>query len=860
MKLLSKIQIIIILFFISLYAVVYVVRTNDKNEQVKFILEQQIKNLKNNYKVSTHRFEFISNNLYSIVLNQPEIVELFYKAKHAKTEAQRKVLRQKLYDKVKPYLQQLNKLGVKIILFAFEDNRTFLRVHKPSKHSDNLSDTRYSFGYVNEKKEVIRGFEQGKISHAFRNIFPMYYANEYIGSVDIAFSSEVLQENMISLHGINTHFIVDKTLFDANIYKAQKQVRYIQSIEHEKFLFALTPAQPDANFPSEQLQLNKALKDEIYENIKHNGSFSLYGYSDGKVQIITFLPIKNIEDKKTVAYLISYTHSHYLQNVLQEYTLINILLFIGLMLLSFLITSNVRHRFYLQMRVDEEVKKNRLQDKQLLEQSKIAQEKLNKSITLFGKNVIASSADISGKIIYASQAFCDISEFTQEELIGNYHNITRHPDMPDKLFKELWRTIKSEKVWKGEIKNLKKDGGFYWVKVSIMPDYDSEGKHIGYTSVMHDITPQKVKEEFMANMSHELRTPLNAIIGFSGILKKKLNNKSDNELVKQISSSAISLLTLINDILDLSKIQDSKFTIEPYEFNAYDEMLEYSKCFEGLTAKKELIYKISISKNLQADFIGDWLRISQIILNLISNSIKFTAEKGEISYSADYINGSLVLSISDNGIGMSKEVQDKIFKPFEQADGSTTRKYGGTGLGLSITQNLVELMNGKIELNSQEDVGSTFTITIPLEKLQNTYTDSNTTDSVKEEIERENFSDLHILVVEDNKTNQMLIKMLLAEFGITCDMANDGLEAVEMYNPDTHALILMDENMPNMNGVEAMKLIREKHQERCGAIIAITANAMTGDREKFLKLGMDGYISKPIDEDELYNTIKNLLL
>ena len=220
----------------------------------------------------------------------------------------------------------------------------------------------------------------------------------------------------------------------------------------------------------------------------------------------------------------------------------------------------------------------------------------------------------------------------------------------------------------------------------------------------------------------------------------------------------------------------------------------------------------------------------------------------------------MVLSISDNGIGMSKEVQDKIFKPFEQADGSTTRKYGGTGLGLSITQNLVELMNGKIELDSQEGVGSTFTITIPLEKLQNSSSDSNDeTDSAEEEIEKENFSDLHILVVEDNKTNQMLIEMLLEEFGITCDIANDGVEAVDMYNPDTHALILMDENMPNMNGVEAMKLIREKYQKRCGAIIAITANAMAGDREKFLKLGMDDYISKPIDEDELYNTIKNSL-
>ena len=493
-----------------------------------------------------------------------------------------------------------------------------------------------------------------------------------------------------------------------------------------------------------------------------------------------------------------------------------------------------------------------------IEKSKEVANELNKSIVLFGENVIASNSDLKGIITYASPALCDISAYSQKELIGKQHNILRHPDMPSSLFKGVWETIQSGKVWNGEVKNKTKQGGYYWTRTTIMPTFDKKNNITGYSSIRHNITSQKAKEEFLANMSHELRTPLNAIIGFSGILNKKLTDTANIEFTKQISSSSNSLLTLINDILDLAKIKDSKFTIEAYNFNAYDEILEHSKRFEGLTAEKNINFHINIDKNLKAIYFGDWIRISQIILNIVSNSIKFTPEHGEIIYDVSYKNQeSLVLSVQDNGIGMSKEVQDKIFKPFEQADGSTTRQYGGTGLGLSITQSLVELMKGKIELKSQEWKGSTFRITLPLKRVKD-----EEVDEIPEIILQENKEDTlhaHILVAEDNKTNQMLIKIFLTDFGLSCDIANDGIEAVEMYDPSIHALILMDENMPNMNGIEAMKILKLKFQEDCGAIIALTANAMEGDKQRFLDAGMDGYVAKPIDEDVLYNTLKNNL-
>jgi len=404
---------------------------------------------------------------------------------------------------------------------------------------------------------------------------------------------------------------------------------------------------------------------------------------------------------------------------------------------------------------------------------------------------------------------------------------------------------------------------FIMVRKSLQKQIESKTKQLSKKSIELLISEkdkevlaqsEKIKMEFMANMSHELRTPLNAIIGFSGILSKKLLETGNKELALQISNSSKSLLNLINDILDLSKIQNSKFKIDLYEFNAYKELQELSYQFEGLTVKKTINYTITIDENLKKIFIGDYNRISQIILNIISNSVKFTPKDGEITLCAVYEDGHLIITISDNGIGMNKEVQNRIFEPFEQADGSTTRKYGGTGLGLNITQNLVDLMHGTIELKSEEEKGTTFKITLPLEKV------SDASDEVlhQHEVEHEALN-MHVLVAEDNKTNQMLIKMLLDEVEVTCDIANDGIEAIDIYNPKIHRILLMDENMPNMGGIEAMLQIREKFGNCCSPIIALTANAMSGDKERFLKIGMDGYVAKPIDEDELYNTIRECL-
>ncbi len=504
--------------------------------------------------------------------------------------------------------------------------------------------------------------------------------------------------------------------------------------------------------------------------------------------------------------------------------------------------------------------------KEVMSSNKFAKLKneLQQFVDALNESAIISKTNAKGKITYVNERFCKMSGYSSKELIGHTHNIVRHPDTPRTLFKELWQTIKSKKIFRGLIKNLKKDGGIYYVDVVIIPLLDIEGNISEYLAIRYDVTEliksrdraiiaEKSKGEFLSNMSHELRTPLNSINGFAAILQRTIVDDKHLSYLQNIKDSSDHLIGLINDILDLSKLQSGKFTIDYHNFDFYKKINLLTKRFDAQLMKANLTLKLELNPNTKIVLKGDWLRISQIITNLISNAIKFTPATKEIVLSASYEDHSLKLIVKDSGIGMSEEAQKKIFKPFEQADSSTTREYGGTGLGLSIVLNLVEQMNGDIKLLSKEGQGSKFEITIPLEQVQTAQDETQ----VQEITEHEKL-DAHILIAEDNKTNQMLIGILVDELGLTYKIANDGDEAVDMFAKEKFDLVLMDENMPNLNGIEAMKKIHSLYGDSI-PIVALTANAMSGDKEKFLKAGMSGYIPKPIDNEELYRVLKTLL-
>ena len=367
---------------------------------------------------------------------------------------------------------------------------------------------------------------------------------------------------------------------------------------------------------------------------------------------------------------------------------------------------------------------------------------------------------------------------------------------------------------------------------------------------------EEYKAMFLANMSHEIRTPLNAIMGFNDILLDKDNDEDTYKYLKTIKESGKLLLNIINDILDFSKIESNKLDINKKIFVLKDIEKNVLAMHENIIENKGLNLIISTDGHLPEYFHSDFLRIKQIVTNLISNAIKFTPKDGDITFAINYTEDkkSIVISIRDTGIGIDPKNHKKIFDVFSQAETDTTQKYGGTGLGLAISSNLATMLDGTIGMESQLGSGSKFYFTLPIEDISKSDIEELGL-SQKKPIDNSHLKfNNHILLVEDNKVNQMYMKVLLKKFGITFDIASDGKIAVDLYENNKYDLILMDENMPNMNGTEATELIRNHEYEnnlRNTPIIALTANAIKGDRENFLEAGMDEYITKPVDKIRL---------
>lgn len=481
--------------------------------------------------------------------------------------------------------------------------------------------------------------------------------------------------------------------------------------------------------------------------------------------------------------------------------------------------------------------------------------------------------DPEARILWVNGAFSERTGYTLSEVLGKRPSEFLYgPKSNVHAQQALLKDVLEGKPSRAENINYTKSGEAFWVETNVAPVFDENGLLETCVSVERDITSKKRQEKelaaakqaaemgeraktiFLANMSHEIRTPMNGIIGMTELLSAADLSADASLYVRTIRSSSEALLTIINDILDYSKLKDGNIEIAVARFDLLRSLEEIMNLMRPQASAKGISLTLHVPDGLPKAVLGDAGRLRQVLVNVIGNAIKFT-EAGSVRVEVEPAGSVVYFKVIDTGVGIAADRLPHVFEQFEQADAATTRQFGGTGLGLAISRQLAQLMGGDVTATSTLGKGSTFSVCIALRAASTTPTaPTPTQDDVPDEV----FEGAKILLAEDNRTNRLLISKMLNDLPISLLMAVDGAEAVQQVRTHQPDVVLMDMSMPVMDGLDATRAIRELDMPQ-PKIIAITANAYNSDREACLAAGMNAFLSKPVRRADLLEALAKAL-
>ena len=477
---------------------------------------------------------------------------------------------------------------------------------------------------------------------------------------------------------------------------------------------------------------------------------------------------------------------------------------------------------------------------------------------------IVAITDRAGQILYCNKKFADVSGYSCAELVGQNHRLVNSGHHPREFFQTLYRTIASGQVWRGTIQNRNKNGQIYWVDTTIVPNLDENGRPETYTAIRFEVSDHiralkaleiaqaearrsaQVRDRFFANISHEVRTPLNAVLGLASALAHTSLTERQTQMLSLITGAGDALRRVLDDMLDLSKMQAGQFRLAPAPFDLRADIAAVVEMRRATADQRDVALSVTFSEAATGRVLGDGVRITQIVSNLVSNAVKFTPA-GAVDVRVDLMSSAegerLRIEVQDTGIGFDSEAAERLFNPFVQADDTISREFGGTGLGLSICRSLAELMGGEISARSSPGEGSLFTVVLPIQRLD------DGAHAAADDSADVAAGALRILLVEDNPANQMVVRCLLEPLGFEIATADDGRQGVDQFLIGGFDLILMDMQMQVMDGLTAIGLIRahERREElRRTPIVMLTANTTDAHHHKAMLAGADVLVAKPV--------------